>query len=1096
MKAMKYLFPFICISLFISGTAYADSIQKKIHFQGFLTDSNNVAVLDDTYQMTFSLWDGPNDNTATKLWEETDQISVSRGIYSVNLGETTPFPYTLNFAQQYYLGVKVGSENIMKIDGALIPIVSTWHAFRADTVGGRNIKSVSQHYSIEKTDDIVLVTGDITITLPSAVNVPEKWYSIKKMDDETTTVTVATSNGEQINDATSITINKKFNDLSIISNGLQWYSLGISDISGITTTQILDSAITSDKIADGTISGSDIQDSAVDRSQLANGSVIPSKLAGSPENGTSGQTLISKGDGTFDWGGFVTTQGSDSISLDYSFGSGGNEIGMFNEPFNMALDSSGNIYVVDFGNHRVQVFTSSGDYSYSIGSAGSGQGEFSLPKGIAIDSNDRIYVADSNNHRVQIFNTSGEYIDSFGSSGSGQGQMKGPSDLTVDNNGMIYVADTSNHRIQVFTSSGDYSYSIGTGSSGSDPGQFNNPSGIEVDTKGNIYVTDTYNHRVQVFTSSGDYSYSIGSANNSPSADTGEFNQPYDIDVDSNGCIYVADLINARIQVFTSSGVYDYSLTSDLIESPVSVQIHNNKIYVVDIFTNRIIVYRMPGSATYTVDTGNVGIGTTSPTEKLEVDGNVKITNDLILANGTSSVSQTILKAMTQSEARTITLPDASGVVVVTDDGNITISDGSITASKLANNPGNGTSGQALISKGDGTFDWGDAGSGAFTTSEGTASGASLDYSFGSEGSGIGQFDDPLGTAVDSNGNIYVTDSENHRIQVFTASGDYSYSIGAGDLGNGQKEFDSPSGIVIDSNDNIYIADTFNHRIQVLNASGDFSYSLGGSSGSGTDPGLFDRPRGVAVDSNGNIYVVEQGNHRIQVFTAQGNYSYSIGTSGSGPGQFDTPFNIALDNSGNIYVSDKNNHRIQVLTAQGNFSYSIGTGTQGSGTGQFHYPYDVDVDSSGQIYIADSANHRIQVFTASGAYDYSINLQHKPNSFNIYNNKIYITDNFGHILIYNKPTSTSTSTTHTVETGNVGIGTSSPSEKLEVDGNVKISGSIDSGGDIKLPDTNAIYFGDSNTDGKWRLYIDPETNHFSVQQRVGGTWVEKFSVTD
>jgi len=130
---------FIIVFLFLTGNVYAYTIQKTIHFQGFLTESNDIAVMDNVYTMTFSLWDNSdNENaSAAKFWEETQQIAVSRGIYSTNLGEIEPFPYTLNFSQQYYLGVQVGNEGIMKINGSLIPIVSTWNAFRSDTAGGR-----------------------------------------------------------------------------------------------------------------------------------------------------------------------------------------------------------------------------------------------------------------------------------------------------------------------------------------------------------------------------------------------------------------------------------------------------------------------------------------------------------------------------------------------------------------------------------------------------------------------------------------------------------------------------------------------------------------------------------------------------------------------------------------------------------------------------------------------------------------------------------------------------------------------------------------------------------------------------------------------
>ncbi|ETR65202.1 MAG: hypothetical protein OMM_14646, partial [Candidatus Magnetoglobus multicellularis str. Araruama] len=261
-------------------------------------------------------------------------------------------------------------------------------------------------------------------------------------------------------------------------------------------------------------------------------------------------------------------------------------------------------------------------------------------------------------------------------------------------------------------------------------------------------MADYNNHRIQVFTSSGNYSYSIGSGNSG--GGIGEFDGPIGVYVDSSGLIYVADNSNDRIQVFTASGAYNYSLGQ--LNYPQDLRIYNNKIYVTD--NHRLMIYNMSSQTTHTVVTGNVGIGTTTPTEKLEVDGNIKITNDLILANATNSVSQTILKAMTPSEARTITLPDASGLVVVSDDGNITFPDGSITAPKLANNPGNGITGQTLISKGDGTFEWG--GFVASQTTQYDGSGASLEYTIGGDSSGNGtrELSNPSDVDIDSNGNI------------------------------------------------------------------------------------------------------------------------------------------------------------------------------------------------------------------------------------------------------------------------------------------------------------------------------------------------------
>ncbi|ETR65215.1 MAG: hypothetical protein OMM_14622, partial [Candidatus Magnetoglobus multicellularis str. Araruama] len=165
------------------------------------------------------------------------------------------------------------------------------------------------------------------------------------------------------------------------------------------------------------------------------------------------------------------------------------------------------------------------------------------------------------------------------------------------------------------------------------------------------------------------------------------------------------------------------------------------------------MIFDKTGSSIHTAETGNIGIGITTPTEKLEVDGNIKITNDLIFANGSSSVSQTILKAMTQSEARTITLPDASGVVVVSDDGNAVLPDGSITASKLANNPGNGSSGQVIVSNGDGSFDWGSTGGAVLTQG---SENVNLDFSIGNFPRNCNwSVFNPYDIAFDSSDNIY-----------------------------------------------------------------------------------------------------------------------------------------------------------------------------------------------------------------------------------------------------------------------------------------------------------------------------------------------------
>jgi peptidoglycan hydrolase-like protein with peptidoglycan-binding domain/sugar lactone lactonase YvrE len=234
------------------------------------------------------------------------------------------------------------------------------------------------------------------------------------------------------------------------------------------------------------------------------------------------------------------------------FGGSGSGNGQFSVPYRIAIASStGNIYVTDYYNKRVEIFNSSGVYQSEIGGPGGCTGDFGNPSGIAISPlNGDVYVADSNNNCVEIFNSSGVFQSEFGGSGSSTGEFSGPNGVAVDSSGNIYVVDSGNDRVEVFNSSGVYQSQFG--SSGSGNGQLNNPYGITIDSSGKIYVADYSNDRVDIFNSSGVYQSEIGGGGSG----NGQFSGPTDIAVDSSGNIYVTDLFNYRVQIFNSSGVY------------------------------------------------------------------------------------------------------------------------------------------------------------------------------------------------------------------------------------------------------------------------------------------------------------------------------------------------------------------------------------------------------------------------------------------------------------------------------------------------------------------------------------------------------------
>ena len=163
----------------------------------------------------------------------------------------------------------------------------------------------------------------------------------------------------------------------------------------------------------------------------------------------------------------------------------------------MAVDGSGNVYVADAWNDRIQKFDSDGNFLTKWGTEGDGDGQFMSPSGVAVDGSGSVYVADTNNGRIQKFDSEGNFLTKWGTEGSDDGQFRGPHGVAVDGSGNVYVADAWNDRIQKFDSEGNFLTKWGT--EGSDDGQFRGPHGVAVDGTGNVYVTDTWNYRIQKF---------------------------------------------------------------------------------------------------------------------------------------------------------------------------------------------------------------------------------------------------------------------------------------------------------------------------------------------------------------------------------------------------------------------------------------------------------------------------------------------------------------------------------------------------------------------------------------------------------------------
>ena len=228
----------------------------------------------------------------------------------------------------------------------------------------------------------------------------------------------------------------------------------------------------------------------------------------------------------------------------------------------------------------------------------------------------------------------------------------------------------------------------------------------------------------------------------------------------------------------------------------------------------------------------------------------------------------------------------------------------------------------------------------------------------GSQGNQPGQFNSPRDIALDTEGNLYIADAGNARIQKFTADGTF---LDMWDSGQGP--FSHMWSLAVDSAGNIYVADTYNYRIQKLAADGTFLDAWGSQ---GREPGQFNFPQGIAVDGDGNVYVADGVNYRIQKFASDGRFLDIWDSDSIEEDLFLQPGGVTVAANGHVYVTDTRNHSIRQFAPDGTLLATWGS--IGWGQGEFNSPRGIAHDTAGNIYVADTQNDRIQKFTADGEF--------------------------------------------------------------------------------------------------------------------------------
>ncbi len=577
-----------------------------------------------------------------------------------------------------------------------------------------------------------------------------------------------------------------------------------------------------------------------------------------------------------------------------------------NEPYGVAVDSNNNVFIADTGNRRLRLVTiSTGNITTHAGTGASGSGNafrtsatFSWIYDVATDSSNNVYIADRANSLVRLLTASsgqvsnimgpnvagvsigaveGVSVDSSGnlwaashsahrvfrrtSSGTGSvfagsvtlgfggdggaatsARLSNPRDAAADSSGNVYIADASNHRIRRVDTSGNISTFAGTGTASStgDGGAassatLNFPEKLALDSSNNIYIGERGGNRVRKIDTSGNISTIAGlgptAVGDGAAASSSSLNGPLGAAVDSSGNVYIADTAGHRIRrvdastsnisTFAGTGTAGNTgdgaaATSALLSSPSGVAVDaSGNVYIADSGNNRVRRVDTSGNIAAFAGTGtagNTGDGAAATSATLDTPIGVAV--------------------------------DASGNVYIADTDNRRVRRVD-TSGNIAAFAGTGTAGNT-----------GDGGAATSATLTG-----------------------PRGVAADASGNVYIADTSHHRVRRVNTSGNIAAFAGTGTSGNTgdgaaatSATLSNPRGVAVDSAGNVYIADTGNHRIRKVDTSGNIANVAGASAGFSGDGGAalsaaLDRPYGVAVDSSGNLFVADRGNHRVRKLT-------------------------------------------------------------------------------------------------------------------------------------------------------------------------------------------------------------------------------------
>ncbi len=615
--------------------------------------------------------------------------------------------------------------------------------------------------------------------------------------------------------------------------------------------------------------------------------------------------------------GIITTVAGTGVA-GFSGDGGPAAAAQLNLPYGLAADAAGNLYIADLGNNRVRRIAPDGTISTVAGNgykASAGEGEIATqaplltPRNVAVDSMGDFYISEFEGHRVRCVTSSGKMNTLAGTGVAGfsgdngpatAAQLNYPAGLAVDSAGAIYVADSGNNRIRKIVSNGSASViTTVLGASATGGTSLVTPTAVAVNSSGAVFVVDFY-PVVHCLTLGGawiDYAGSsvAGFSGDGGPASAARLSSPHDVAA-GGGTVYLADGTRVRFvdvsgAIHTLAGdgylhaIGDGGLaTAAALSLPNAVALDSSgSLFIADTGAERVRQVSAAGIIETLAGTGVAGYG---------MEPGPATTAPLNIPSGVAM--------------------DPAGGVIIADSSNNRIREV-------------GLDGLIRTVVGDGF--WGLAPDNT----------PPLQAPLGA----------PRGVCVDPAGVIYIVDTSNHRVWRAVPGADLTDAAGngtPGDAGDGGParlaQLNSPSACAIDSAGNLYIADTDSHRIRKARPDGIIVTIAGiGQAGFSGDGALataaaLNSPRGVAADSDGNVFIADTGNNRIRQITPDGIMETIAGQDGpafSGDGgpavsaRLNAPAGLVLDGSGDLYLADSGNNRVRRLVPDGTIAPAVTT---------------------------------------------------------------------------------------------------------------------------------------------------------------------------